>query len=393
MKSSACRIRTSSSLAVVIVCAAGIVMMSSCEPVNPFPEYVGVNLLESRGVSPETSAAGYLAGPLPAMSFDYIVLTPLTAAEYGAAPHGTPVPDVYRLELVNLFPDGDFEATAPGASPADWEDNGPDFFEVADDPGPGLTGRYLAFDVTSPSYARLELDAHLLDGLVADATYHLELETVRKTRTSAVVFDYGDDAHTSHLKMNGLSWTFEQAGKQDTPVEVFPNPGDETFNGPGSFYANAAGDGYFSVGSPLAGTLSAGYVDNIRVSRVDIMPHWSFVVPVDPLDAEALLLVPGRYRFRVFVKDEIDSQVTPNVQNRFRSRQITIGVDGAFSTYSGTALGWDSTQWIEVIHEFRLTAAQLASSAAVRIQLTPSSLDTPRIGSILISSPVLELVF
>ncbi|TVQ21049.1 MAG: hypothetical protein EA382_14115, partial [Spirochaetaceae bacterium] len=57
-----------------ITVAAGALALAfaSCEPVNPFPEYVGVNLLESRNLSLATSAAGYLDGPLPATPFDYI---------------------------------------------------------------------------------------------------------------------------------------------------------------------------------------------------------------------------------------------------------------------------------------------------------------------------------
>jgi len=382
--------------------AALALLMSACEPVNPYPEYVGINILESRGVTAATGGAGYLDGSLPGFAFDYIELTELGAAEYGTSvglPAGAPV---FRLEVLNLLPDGDFEASTVGANPdgAPWVQNGtPTLFEVNDDvvggvPGFG-TNNYLEFDVAPLNTGALDLDAHLADGLVGSGVYHIQFEIVRNTPTSILTLDYGEGT-TSYLEDDSLSWTFETPSEEqtDTPVRRFPTRGDEVFNGPGTFYASAAGTGSLYVGSPEeVFAASAGYVDNIRIGRLDILPHWA--LPLPAVATDGLELVPGTYRFRVWVKSEVDTQITPEPDgwNRFRAGQITIGANNVFTTYRQGDFGWDSNTWAELTYEFTLTPQEITQTPALTIQITPSSLDTPAVGSILISEPVLELVY
>ena len=373
----------------------------SCDFADPFAEYRSEDILTSRGMTLAMWGPGYLPGTMPTNGFPYISLEVLAPAEYGTAQGLPDGADVYRLELLNLLPDGDFERAVPDAGnrPPFWElVENPTPFYVAHDDNPGFgTGNYLDFTVSTGALGRIDLGEHLKDELVGGGIYHIQFETIRRSTTAYLAFDYGDEPpetsdRVSYLEVDNLEWEFDTEGKPDTPKERFPGTG--LFERPGTFYASDSGTGFFYVGSPRIGVrASSGYLDNVRIGRVDILPHWALILSSDT--ETGLPLVPGRYRFRIFVKSEIDSQVTPSPDglNRFRSKQISIGANNSFVTISAAEAEWNAGRWVEVIREFELSPADVTRSPALAIQITPSSIDTPAVGSILISSPVLELVF
>lgn len=372
---------------VVLAVAAAIAGLAGCDLGDPLGEYRGVDILESRGLTIRDAGPGYLPGPLPD-GFDYIRLERLSAAEYGTPP---PVDaDVYRLELVNLLPDGDFEEGAVGALPPRWEKTADGTVEVSDEATSDFgTGNQLSFDVSAnQEWGRIDLNAHLRDGLVGTGVYHIRLDLLRRTTDAQIILDFGSDESEaqSYLRLHGAEWVFPTDGSAPQ-VEAFPRRDDSNFDRPGVFYANAAGTGFLYVGSPYASGPSAGYIDNVRIGRTDVMPHWAVVLPTA---AEAGLdLVPGTYRFRVYVKSEITDEVSPASPNRFRSGALSVGANNDFAGFSVEAHEWTTTEWVEIVHEFQLKATDL--EAGLVLQLTPSALDMPSVGSVLIAAPILEL--
>ncbi len=367
----------------VFATVAGLV---GCDLGDPLGEYRGVNLLDSRGIAIEDSGPGYLPGPLPD-GFDYIKLEELTAAEYGTPP---PVDaNVFRLELANLLPDGDFEEGAVGALPPRWESSG-GTVEVSNEATSDFgTGNQLSFAVGSPgNWGRIDLDQYLLDGLVGTGVYHIQFEVLRRATDAQIILDFGSDeaAGQSYLRLNGAEWVFPTDGSEPR-VETFPRRDDSDFDRPGAFYANIAGTGFLYVGSPYPSGPSDGYIDNVRIGRTDVMPHWAVELPTV---AEAGLdLVPGTYRFRAYVKSEIADEVSPASPNRFRSGAISVGANNDFASFRAEVHEWTSTEWVEIVHEFELKATDL--EAGLVLQLTPSALDMPSVGSVLIAAPTLEL--
>ena len=355
-----------------------------------------MNLLEARGVTLASSSAGYLDSGV-ATTFAYIELTELAPAGYGSdvgLPSGA---TVYRLETLNLLPDGDFEASTVGVPPDGWDLIGsPSEFRVLDapmDPAFG-TGSYLSFNVGAPGTGgRINLD-NLHYSIVGNATYHIQFEVIRRSDAAELLLDYGNDDPISPVSyltlfLGSAAWYFRQDGEPPV-LERFPGVKD-LFDRSPLFYSSPTGPDFLYVGSPTQSQGSNGFADNIRIGRLDNLPHWR--LPVAAEHDGALDLVPGRYRFRLFVKSEIDAQVTPAPAglNRFRSDQITIGIDNSFRTYAGADYSISSGGWTEIISSFRLTTADLAGAPTIAIQITPSGLDSPAVGSILIAAPRLEL--
>ncbi len=381
----------STTLRPLLVCAAAAVIagLAGCDLGDPLGEYRGVDILESRGLTIGDGEPGYLPGPRPD-GFDYIRLEPLSAAEYGTAnglPDGA---SVYRLELLNLLPDGDFEEGPLGALPLRWESSAGGTVEVSDAATEDFgTGNQLSFNVSAnQEWGRIDLNAHLLDGLVGTGAYHIQFEILRRATDAQIILDFGSDdtAGQSYLKLNGADWVFQTDGEVPR-VEAFPRRDDSDFDRPGAFYANAAGTGFLYVGSPYTSGPSDGYVDSIRIGRTDIMPHWAIELPA--VAETGLDLVPGRYSFRAYVKAEIADEITPASPNRFRSGALSVGANNDFAGFPADVHEWTSTEWVEIVHEFVLRATDL--DAGLVLQLTPSTLDVPSVGSVLIAAPILEL--
>ena len=360
-------------------------VLISCTAVNQFPEYVGVDILASRGLTLDgpSGADAYLLGATPA--FDYIDLQMLNPAEYGTAPpDGT---DVYRLEVPTLLPGGDFEAgigawaTSPGPTPP-----APTAFALAS-AGDMPDGDYLSFDMSPNAWGRLDLSA-FSDGFVPDATYHVQFDTKRTTSDISLVYDYGDDTTESYLNTQNKSWEFEPTETGAVIVESFP--GNDAFDRPSTFAAATEGTDYFYVGTPAGSPpLSTGFVDNLRFGRVDVLPHR--VLSITETDVAGLALVAGRYEFSLYVKSEIAGEITPTSPDNYRSGQVTIGINDEFTTFTRAVEQWDDSTWVQVSVTFDLLGSDIASATPLRIQITPSSNQTPSIGSVLITAPRLEL--
>lgn len=378
------------------------ISFSTCSWVDPFPEYRDVNLIENRGFDVDSFAPASMDGSDP--TFDYVGVSALTADEYGftnglpAEFHGT----IRRLEAVNLFPNGDFEQSTVGSELAYWDieppvppKEEPDKFEV--DGSGVINGKSVEFETSGNEAAVLDLDAHALDTFVEPATYFLSLQFVRSSPDTRITFDYGfeyDDEGdvVSGTYLDNQSWVVTSR-ENGTPVETLPTPGDDLLNKITVFASSGTGRNHFYVGSPLGSSPQKGHLDNIRLGRLDSLPHVAVSLNRDGTGTE-LPLIAGTYRVSVYVKSEIDDQVTPgaNGANRFRAEQIVLGLNRQRTRITRADAGWSSTEWTQVSATFQLDEAALAEDPAVRVRLTVIHPDNPVVGSVLIAEPRLELV-
>lgn len=368
------------------IVAVAALLLASCW-VDPYPEYRGVNLLEDRGLGAASFGKAYFAGVVPA--FDYINYDgTIGTAEYGAVtglPAGADT-TIHRLELYNLLPNGDFEVPLT----ADWSLNGGATFVIIPPAGNFATD-HIQFDISVTASATFDLTS-LDDGFAIPGTYHVNLVFEREFQDTEIIFDYGDGASTSYLDLSGLSWLSLERQTSEL-VESFPDRDVESLNVNNVFTSSDNGGltHLFYVGTPkVAGVQPAvGYLDDVRIGRVDILPHVVLAVP--PAAGVQLPFVPGIYTFSIYVKSEIDTQVTPTTPNAFRAAQISLGVNDAFVRISQAEGGWNSSRWTKVSRTFTLDAQDIASDPVVALQITVSDSAEPAVGRILVADPSVVL--
>lgn len=384
------------------VSALLLVVLGACEVTDPFADYRGVNLITERGASIDTFAEAYGDGSDPATTYDYITITGgLTAAEYGST-SGLPAgaeSTIRRVEIPNLIANGDFEATAPLASPAEWDlaIRPPTIFEVRDatTPGPGpnpvITNRSVYFSINPGDIAEYDL-ATLADTFVPSSTYFFGMDFRRDGINTEVTVSYSNGVPLApESTVEFERWTSAPAGgiSPPMPVESVPSAGvglDPSFASP-----DWAGSFYFSLGSLSVGSTAfqSGYLDNVIVGRLENLPHLDLTIPVS--GGAGLAIVPGEYDFSVFVKSEIDAQVTPTTLNAFRAEQILLGKDNTLELFTTGEAGWSASEWAEVTTRVTVSHADIASGS-VMLQLTLSQANNPTVGRLLIAEPTLELV-
>jgi hypothetical protein len=373
-----------------------VVLLAGCGWNEWKEEYRGVDLITDRGLSTVDFADAYIGGTTPA--FDYVNYEEISdSAVYGGITGlpGTPG-SVYRLELVNLMPNGDFELVGAGQSldafDPTWTIDGSVTLEGNNTAGVAINGMSAYFDVVGNEAAFFNLRTGLLDSLVHPGSYHLNLFLRRATALTRVNFDYGSQSF-SFLTLDNIIWESDSdPDNPDLDVETFPN--DTNINVVNIFSVADDPEHYFYFGAPNSANAvnsQQGYVDDIRIGRHDILPHVALPLGPSVLDG-SMDILPGLYQFSVYVKCEIDSQVTPLTVNAFRACQITLGINDLWATTSIEDGGWSSTEWAQVSFQALVRSSDLADDDVMTLRMTVSSNDTPMIGRILIADPKLELV-
>ena len=393
----------SRALIVIPILAASL----TCSLEDALEEYTGVDLIADRGESVDSFIAAHIDGSDPLVPLEYVRLTAVGPAEYGtdAGLTSDQADTIRRLEAVNLVPDGDFEQSTVGLAPVNWDIDAPDSTPVAPAPpqlepaafavdgGGVIQGNSVYFETGGDSAAVLDLDTHALDGFVEPATYFLSLQFVRSAAVTEMTFDYGDGAGARYLY--NQPWIIAARTDGQTPLETLPTPGHPLLNKVTVFSAigvDPAGD-YLYVGSPIGASGQSGYLDNVRLGRLDPLPH--VAVPISGRNAtDGRPLLAGTYRVSVFVKSEIDDQVTPaaNGHNRFRADQIVLGLNTHFELIRRSDGGWSENTWERVSADFQIDESDLTAEPPLKVRLTVIHPDRPRIGSLLIADPRLELV-
>jgi hypothetical protein len=377
-------------------------LMTSCPTVeDPFSEYRGLNLIEYSGFS---SGDWQISYGEAAPSFDYLRFEELSLAEAGST-SGLPAgkSDYHRLELVNLFQNGDFTQTETGEAPAGWELNGPIdsglIFETTTvlkpDAGDPMEGKVLHFKLNGLQWSAYDFKdpaTGLRDGFVPSSQYFIQFDSSCQFPN---LFTY------TNLTITKREWSIGI----DTSWEVTPFPPPEEGD---ARFTSIQGYDYFSIGLPNEGNnAQEGYMDNIRVGRTDIEQNIVLSVPLTDPEELRPNLIDGHYRFTFYVKLEPAGNITPGVSNRFDARSVSVSLQLSrgeditqFQTFFSEELGWTRDEWTEInfetpkVLQFNLpeqseSAEEPLPEPALEISISPNSSTFRDIGSILVAAPSL----
>ncbi|MDR1893221.1 MAG: hypothetical protein LBQ61_00835 [Spirochaetales bacterium] len=309
----------------LVLCLAlgGILSLSGCKPLDYSSPLSGINLAANQDFSVNwqreiENDPGVASGDRD----KYLIFAPLSAADAGTTA-GLPNAgaSIYRLEIPNLFPNGDFEASLvtgpigwdsfpPGANPA------PAFsIETPTSPPAASGSNRLKFDKAGDTEIRI--DAGLVD-----------IDYTRGWRFN-LQFDLIPDPNffTSPDQDANMHFTFGAASIPDS-ITLSLVAGRNVYQG--SFLsAQTSGTARFSLGDVKYPQDQEGWIDNIRVSRTDIPHSNRIAVKIPYSEAGRLdLALGGTFTFSVWVKREQASQLSPNQPNRFDASGLTLGIHG-----------------------------------------------------------------
>jgi len=266
---------------------------------------------------------------------------------------------VYRLEVRNLLPNGDFEngTLDTGASwvEADINTDAPVYVSNAALAGTAIAGSHsLSLDFgSSDVYYALDLSSALLDGFPADATYAFRYlvnsnrESFSMEQNNASGPGDASNSDTNNRFRISISsiltnQTLEVpiAGSADEAPTITPR--NEILADPSFPYFSFGG--YFTQGASVGGT-----IDNIRIVRSDKNYFLRLPVPFGDADRPNLN-ANGSYTVSVWIKEDTGS-------NRFVPSHIALGLDSVPDGTGGetalpVAVPDDVSSWQELSASF-----------------------------------------
>jgi len=357
--------------AVVALAVATALTLTGCPSGVDWSDYEGTNLIAARpfGATDDAGDAlwyfadGLLAGTTDPVSgetaaIDYVVFEEVDSAVYGSLPADAVGP-VYRLEVRNLLPNGDFEngTLDTGASwvEADINTDAPVYVSNAALAGTAIAGSHsLSLDFgSSDVYYALDLSSALLDGFPADATYAFRYlvnsnrESFSMEQNNASGPGDASNSDTNNRFRISISsiltnQTLEVpiAGSADEAPTITPR--NEILADPSFPYFSFGG--YFTQGASVGGT-----IDNIRIVRSDKNYFLRLPVPFGDADRPNLN-ANGSYTVSVWIKEDTGS-------NRFVPSHIALGLDSVPDGTGGetalpVAVPDDVSSWQELSASF-----------------------------------------
>lgn len=313
--------------AVTALCA----LLASCGPPvpgsedDPFRDFYQVNLMDAWEIPALDAWTETLVGPgsnTPAGGGHSYILA-------------SPTAEGFRLEIPNLLPDGDFEAT--GLDP-DWTTSAGITTEDADSTDAnGISGESLRLQ--GSGFASFTLQSGLSDQFVSGGLYEVRLRYNRNTDSVlSNFFDYADGVESL---FGGGPFQDANPPGEPTPWTVYSLPSSADFAGTSLPSFRMASEGSatatFVLGSPEEeGEPMNSYFDDIRVIRTDIFPLLATSVDLSAIAADAPPAYPGEY---VLVLDAIPAETSPTVPNSFPAEYLSAWS----STGDGAPLsGWET---------------------------------------------------
>ncbi|GEM_PF-2511399 len=372
-----------------------------------FPEYRGLNLIQDIPLSVWE----------PDQSSVYMNYEQVSGSGY-EPPTGHDGADVYRLEINNLIPNGDFEASIVGAAPAGWTAvNGGgavDTLEVIDQ---GNLGSGVASGIIDNNTMHFSLDNALdridfdlrdavngaVDGLVADASYLVRFNYRTGGQLYTELYDSSGSVYNSTFfgGENGGTTNISLTNLLEYPPSELKGPFPDITIGSSSSYYYSFGYKYTTGSGP-----QEGYIDNFRLIRTDIA--YRLRLTLSFASDTPYPLLSGWYRFSIYVKRDPSA----GTGNRFQSDRVSVGISGGGVASNGETFdessftnhqqyydgvdGQDWSGWSQLKVDLFLQIP-ISSDDTKVMQLYVSPTDDSigslkkDIGSILISSPSLEM--
>ncbi len=354
--------------ALAFFCVLIVLALASCVPAADFGVFIGVNLIDS------SHAADFTLWTADQGSI-YMNVEAVAGQSY------TDGSQAYRLEIKNLLPNGDFDASTVGSADPSWITSV--ITGSSSVVNGAIKGNTLSFSLPNAELLSYDLKTGLQDGFVAGGTY-------------LVSFDYKLDPETL-LPLSYNNGSSDYQTWSVTSGTAFPKPGEEEAD----FFAHQSID-YFSINTISTGVALTGYLDNVRVARIDNTDGITCEIPFSLQGRPDL--IPGTYRFSVYVK----ADPAAGAANRFPAAGVSISVDG-FPESGVTSVepavahptdsGADWSSWTKVSGDFTETWIPNHSAPGTPIlRLTIAATDmsggsrTRDVGSLLIARPMLELV-
>lgn len=369
----------------------GLVVMMACElDVDYFSDYAGVNLIPHLDFSTSSGEWRLLTNSAdpPVYDDDHMLFEQVaTPGPLGA--------NAFRLEIKNLFPNGDFEF------PLDpfWTASGGSFSIVNADvltgPFPNMQRRidgptlkivtqaldqWVGFDIDA---------AHFGPAILPGASFLIRFDYRVFYRLYIQYFRSSGGNYYDHQTINrgvGLADSFQN---DETLPQVLAFPADNLML---PFTIQSSSTHRFNFGfnsnanNPQAPTLNSQVVmvDNVRLFRTDIDPWIEAQVP--SLTSTALPLLPGIYELTFWVRREDSTNVSPNnppTHTRFRASGVTAQIQAQVAQGIRTVTqyfpdpGW--TDWAKLtvrIENVQFDSATFdPNSPAIRIRFSPTKLD------------------
>jgi len=394
-----------------------MLMFSGCK--TDFSDYTGINLMTGKGFG---------SGTWTADRSETYYMTPITNAPAEASAlittglPGTAAEDIRRIEIPNLFPNGDFEDNTdgdgtragtqpPGWAPSDVAVTGTEFVLQSG----VINNNSLYYDFVDNTY-RADYNLRdttygLLDGFLTNVSYLIRFEFAS---TNAAAFGFHDGTN-SLIYDPSTPWVFNTNVSGD--LRAFPTEEQNPELTP-----LQDGDIYFSIGSLLSLRVQEGNIDNIRVVRSDIDQYAAVLLEktTAALDStgEPLELIDGTYQFSLYIKQDPTNtkarEAASDIKNRLPARAVTlrsrlIEFDDALTTkkplttsttvhkYNDEGADWSG--WYLVSHTFELQWNPVnwyGGPQHLELGITPTDMSLGSLkrdaGSILVAAPSLQLV-
>ncbi len=315
----------------VVTAFVGIALVGCPDPVD-WSDYTDVNLIAARdfdAVDSDGNALWYFAEGLTIATegaADFVTWGVVGADVYGSLPFGV-TGAVYRLEVNNLLPNGDFEDTDLSA----WTlyDAGgsvsPTATRTTSGALAGTASLSIDFGGIEDRYY-IDLSSALVGGFAPNVAYAYHLDFKMPVNTIGIEINNGTDGDVQS------QWQITRGeGQSEMVVYQYPGAG---LTSPAMFSETNK----FGLGSDTSWRLWSfggmnkraqvrieGLFDNIRIVRADQGHYVRLPVPYrDSLDAARPPLISGgTYTISVWVKPD----PTAGTNNRFPARLFSAGLD------------------------------------------------------------------
>lgn len=416
--------------AAILFPLALVLILTGCPDTDRFADLVGVNLIEPHPFGDGAGTSEWLVDTVadnPA--FSYLAFEEASVAAAAAAgTDGLPAAGssaVYRLELLNLFPNGDFEATPEGDTPDGWTldaltaavasaSSSSIPVSIGDPDAEPIEGLSMFYKVDSASLISFDFQnsdptLSLSDGFISNALYVIRAD-FRFAKGNIFILEYSDGS------IGGIKRTWEVRPLLGSETGIFSFPGDFIIDD-GILDSEITADSTatsFSINSLVSGEIHGSVIDNIRVVRSDPTHRLRFKVPYREAGRPDLV-DGGTYRFSIYVHEDPThhhGEASLAVSNRFIAAAVTIGLntvsaDGtfagaeqAFEVFSEASAGEWSSSWTLISHDFPVQfekpAAGNEDAFVLELTVCPANLSggfhSIDSGSLLISSPFLEYI-
>jgi len=395
----------------LLVVALLLVAFAGCNlNTDYFSDYRGKNLLGNSDFSTgkwslvsDSNSANTTYNPTPTQFMNWTAASS-DATLLSAYMNGPDGNAAYRLEILNLIPDGDFENTGNtgtsfyqsslwNANPSTdvaWNTSGSDTNGVPF----SISDRTLVFGNNSA--------ADTLTLNIKNSVTAFSASLWSRPSAYQIHFDFYNASNGASLRValtnpSQSSWDVSGLSPHSTTLYFFSQFFTTDSTSPNTI---------LTIGH--SGEFNYAYIDNVRLANASIDP--SVILSFSSLSSGTAMLLPGTksgaYSFSVYVRDDPTADQTgaaaAHLANRFYPSGLTVSVVAAVKSGSGTfssftarpSGGW--TSWTKVTvpmgFDFYDSDSTLNGKPALTIRLSPTNTTTGGrdVGSLLVSEPVLN---